>query len=235
MGLLLLFLGLAALLWMLFQRAGGYATVGSAVGLGVSLIVVFWLRDSSTPTLVGMLFGAVAVALYATTPPAEELAELIGGTLPNQRDRKDPGAPLERPIPMAAAVTVPGAQRKKAVGDSLTFVDHLWLLGLPLLGFILCFAVLDRRIGLVEGLWFHLMTGTPGTSFAFGMTDVAALHGLLLIFPDGKTALMLPLTGLLAVLIQLGKNRPCAAAAAMEYSVVVVLCNLVALLWLPLP
>lgn len=231
MGLLFLFLGLAALLWMLFQRAGGYATLGSTVGLVVSVAVVFWMRDTSTPSLVGMLFGAAAVALYATTPPAEELAELIGGTLPGQRDREQPGSPLDLPPPAAA----PAAQIQKATGDSLTLVDHLWLVGLPLVGFIISFAVLDRRIGLVEGIWFHLMSGTPGAGFAFGATDVAALHGLLLIFPGGKTTLLLPLTGLVATLIQLGRNRPTAASAAMEYSVVVVLCNLVALLWLPLP
>lgn len=227
MGLLLLFLGLAALLWMLFQRAGGYATVGSAVGLALTLAVVFWLRDGSTPSLVGMLFGAVAVALYATTPPAQELADSIGGTLPNQREREQTGRPLDSPRPVAAPATKP-------TGDSLTLTDHLWLVGLPLLGFIISFVVLDRRIGLVEGLWFHLMAGIPGSGFAFGLTDVAALFGLLLIFPGGKTALVLPLTGLLAVLIQLGKNRPTVAAAVMEYGVLVVLCNLVALLWLPL-
>jgi hypothetical protein len=231
MDLLLLFIGLAALLWMLFQRAGGYATVGSAVSLGVTLAVVFWLQDSATPTLVALLFGAVAVALYATTPPAEELAESIGGTLPNERDREQPGAPLKRPIPVVS----PAAQAAKAVGDSLTLSDHLWLVGLPLMGFIISFVVLDRRIGLVEGLWFHLMAGVPGKSFAFGMTDVTALHGLLLIFPGGKMVLSLPLTGLLAVLVQLAKNRPTAAAATMEYGVVVVICNLIALLWLPLP
>jgi len=228
MGLLLLFLGLAALLWMLFQRAGGYATVGSAVGLGLALVVVFWLRDGSTPSLVGMVFGAVALALYATTPPAEDLADSIGGTLPNQRDRDQTGRPLDMPRPVAAPATEP-------TGDSLTLTDHLWLVGLPLLGFIICFAVLERRVGLAEGLWFHLMAGTPGSAFAFGSTDVAALFGLLLIFPSGKTALILPLTGVAAVLIQLGKNRPSAAAAAMEYGVVVVVCNLIALLWLPLP
>lgn len=231
MGLLLLFFGLAALLWMLFQRAGGFAMVGSAVSLVMTLGVIFWLSDGSTPSLVGMIFGAVALALYLTTPPAEELAELIGGTLPNQRDREQPGAGLDRPQPTAAPVS----PNLGSTGDSLTLIDHLWLVGLPLVGFLLSFAVLDRRIGLVEGIWFHLLRGTPGAGFAFGATDVAALHGLLLIFPGGKTALVLPLTGLLAVLVQLGKNRPTVAPAAMEYSVVVVLCNLVALLWLPLP
>jgi hypothetical protein len=228
MGLLLLFLGLAALLWMLFQRAGGFAMVGSVVGLGLALVVVLWLRDGSTPSLVGMVFGAVALALYSTTPPAEELADSIGGTLPNQRDREDPGVRLDLPPPAAAPVAKP-------TGDSLTLIDHLWLAGLPLVGFVVAFAVLNRRLGLVEGLWFHLMSGTPGSGFAFGVTDVAALFGLLLIFPSGQTALVLPLSGLLAVLVQLGKDRPTAAAAAMEYGVVLVLCNLVALLWLPLP
>lgn len=228
MGLLLLFLGLAALLWMLFQRAGGYAMVGSVLGLGISLIVVFYLHDTSTPSALGMLFGAVAVALYATTPPAEELADSIGGTLPNQRAREQVGAPMVLPPP---AVT-PAA---KPTGDSLTLIDHLWLVGLPLLGFLLSFAVLARRVGLVEGLWFHLMSGTPGAGFAFGVTDVSALFGCLLIFPGGKAALVLPLTGLVAVLVQLGKNRPTVAAAAMEYGVVLMVCNLIALLWLGLP
>jgi hypothetical protein len=226
MDLLLLFLGLAALLWMLFQRAGGYAMVGSVVGLGLAVVVVFWLRDSSTPSLLGLVFGAVAVALYATTPPAEDLADPIGGTLPNQRDRD-----AMRIAPSAT----PAAIAPRATDDSLTLTDHLWLVGLPLMGFILAFAALDRRVGLVEGIWFHLMAGTPGAGFSFGMTDVAALFGVLLIFPGGKTALALPLTGLLAVLIQLGKNRPTTAAAAMEYGVVVVICNLIALVWLPLP
>ncbi len=231
MGILLLFLGLAALLWMLFQRAGGYATVGSAVGLGVAVLVVLFLRDGTTPGMVGMLFGAVALALYATTPPAEELAEPIGGTLPNARDREQPGAPLDLPPPPPPQ----SSPIRRAVGDSLTLIDHLWLVGLPVVGFLISFAVLDRRIGLVEGIWFHLLSGTPGAGFAFGASDVAALHGLLLIFPGGKTALVLPLTGLVAVLVQLGKNRPTVFSAAMEYSLVVVLCNLVALLWLPLP
>jgi hypothetical protein len=231
MGLLLLFFGLGALLWMLFHRAGGFAMVGSAVSLLMTLGVIFWLSDSSTPSLLGMIFGAVALALYATTPPAEELAELIGGTLPHQLDREQSGAGLDRPQPTAATAS----PILRPTGDSLTLIDHLWLVGLPLVGFLLSFAVLDRRIGLVEGIWFHLLSGTPGAGFTFGATDVAALHGLLLIFPGGKTALVLPLTGLLAVLVQLGKNRPTVASAAMEYTVVVVLCNLVALLWLPLP
>ncbi len=228
MGLLLLFFGLAALLWMLFQRAGGFAMVGSAVGLGLALMVVFFMRDGTTPGLLGMLLGAVAVALYATTPPAEELAESIGGTLPNQREREQVGAPVILPPPAAQPASKP-------TGDSLTLFDHLWLVGLPLLGFIVSFAVLNRRVGLVEGIFFHLTSGTVGAGFAFGATDVAAMFGLLLLFPGGSTALMLPMTGLAALLIMLAKDRPTVGAAATEYGVVVVLCNLISLLWLPIP
>ena len=40
-------------------------------------------------------------------------------------------------------------------------------------------------------------------------------------------------TGLIAVLFQLGRNRSTVAAAAMEYSVVLVLMNLAILIFLP--
>ena len=97
------------------------------------------------------------------------------------------------------------------------------------------FIALDRKSGILEGIWFKMMTGAPGTGFAVGSTDIAALFGHLLIFPTATVVLTLPLTGLVAVLAQLGKNRPTAGVAAMEYSVTVILINLVSLVFRPLP
>jgi hypothetical protein len=217
MGLLLLILGLVALLVVMFWRSSGIAMVGSAISVGVALAVVVWLSHTSLPELVGLLYIALAVAFWATSPPAEELAEPIGGTTPFERARKDPYFREQLP---EGSVDPP-------TGDTLTLFDHLWLVGLPILGWIIAFVALPPRIGLNDGVWVTLLVGTPGAGFAFGATDVAALFGLLLIYPGGSLVLSLPLTGLLAILVQFGRNRPTAFAASIEYAVVAVIMNLI--------
>jgi len=230
MGLLFLFLGLLAALVVLFKRASGIALVGSMLTLGVAMVVVIFFRSTAMPELVGLLYMAASAAIWASSPAAEDLAEPLGGTLPYQRDHEDPGARIEQ----APFGTGPEPATAAATGDSMTVIDHFWIVGLPLLGFLICFLVLDRRTGLVDGLWFHLMAGAPGASFAVGFTDAAALFGLLLLFPGGQMILVFPLTGLAAVLVQLGKNRPTAAAAAMELGVTAVILNLITLIFVPL-
>ncbi|MFH2010907.1 MAG: hypothetical protein ABI333_30180 [bacterium] len=227
MGLLFLFLGLLAVLVVLFKRASGIALVGSMLTLGVGMVAVIFFRHTALPELVGLLYVATAAAIWASAPAADDLAEPIGGTLPYQRDHEDAGARL----PSTPFDAGPEAAAAAATGDSMTLIDHFWIVGLPLLGFLICLFVLDRRTGVVDGLWFHVMAGTPGAGFALGATDVAALFGLLFLFPGGGMLLVLPLTGLLAVLVQLARNRPTTAAAAMELGVTTVILNLITLIF----
>lgn len=223
MGYLLLFLGLIGLLVVLFKRAAGAAMVGSVLSLTAACVVVIWFGGTSTPETLGLLYIAVALGIWVATPPAAESEEPLGDGKLYTRAHEDP----------QARAALPEGSIDPVTGDSLTAFDHLWLAGLPLLGWVLTFLALPKRTAFDDGVWFSLISGAPGAGFAFGVTDIAALFGLLLIFPEGPMVLCLPLTGLVALMIQYGKGRPTAFAATVEYAIITLLVNLIALLAIP--
>lgn len=221
---LALFLGLIALLVVLFKRAAGAAMVGSVLSLSAACIVVIWFGRTSMPETLGLLYLALAVGIWAATPPAEEGEVPLGDGKLYERAHRDP----------AARAALPEGSIDPVTGDSLTAFDHLWLVGIPFIGWLVTFLALPKRTGFEDGVWFSLLAGTPGAGFAFGTTDIAALFGLLLIFPGGALALCLPMTGLVALLVQLARGRPTAFAASMEYLVVALVLNLISLIAVPL-
>ncbi|MDY0001894.1 MAG: hypothetical protein RBU30_11410 [Polyangia bacterium] len=224
MAYLALFLGLIALLVVLFKRAAGAAMLGSVLSLSAACVVVIWFGRTAMPEALGLLFIALAVGIWAATPPAEEAEVPLGDGKLYVRAHQDPGARASLPEGSIDPVT----------GDSMTAFDHLWLVGIPVLGWAVTFLALPKRTGFEDGVWFSLLAGTPGAGFAFGATDIAALFGLLLIFPGGALVLCLPLTGLVALLVHYGRGRPTAFSAAMEYAAVALVLNIISLLAIPL-
>lgn len=224
MGTLVIIVGLTILLVVFFQRAASIAMVGSVLSVTVGFLAVVFMGHTALPEAIGLLYIAIAVAIWAASPPAEELADSLGGETPFERARKDP----------TFRATLPVDSVDPDTGDTLTGLDHLWLVGLPLLGFVVTFVALPLRTGLEDGVWGSLIFGNPGVSPAVGVTDISALFGLILVFPGGPLALALPVTGAVAVMIQLAQNRETAAAAAMEYLVTLVVMNLIALYAFPL-
>lgn len=224
MAYLALFIGLVALLVVLFKRAAGAAMIGSVLSLSVACVVVIWFGRTAMPETLGLLYLALAVGVWAATPPAEEeeQATLGDGSL-YVRAHNDP----------QARAALPEGTIDPETGDSLTAVDHLLLAVLPFVGWLVTFVALPKRTGFEDGVWLSLIQGTQGAGFAFGATDIAALFGLLLVFPGGNLVLAVPLTGLIALLVQFARGRTTAFTAAMEYAVTVVILNLVSLVAIP--
>ncbi len=224
MGTLFLILGLLALLVSLFRHAAGIALVGSVLSLTVAFVATVFMSHSGLPEAVGLLYVAIAVALWASSPPADELAEPLGDEPTQQRAQQNPALRSGDSIDSVDPVT----------GDSLAPADHLWLVGLPVVGFLVTFAALPTRTGLLDGIWGAAISGTPGAGLAWGVTDISALFGLALVFPGGPLVLTLPVTGVVALGVQLARGRPTAFTASMEYLATTVIMNLIALFTFPL-
>ena len=227
MGLLLLVVGQLVLLVALFRRAAGIALVGATASLAITAAVLLWLRPTATPELVGMLYLAVALAVWVASPASEELADPIGKRFDVPKERL-----MEAPEPLGGPV----APARAAEPEDLTLLHHVWLAAWPLLGLLTVFVAVSADVGRLHGLFQNVMIGTPGSgALALGFTDVSLLFGLLLVFPGGEQVLAVPLTAVACLLYLLLKNQPSTFAAAVEAGLVLAGLNAVTLLLFPLP
>lgn len=224
MAYVVLILGLVALLTMLFKRTAGAAMMGSVLSLALACLVVVFFGRTPLPETLGLLYLAVAVGIWAATPPGEESEEPLGDGSLYERAHRDPGA----------RASLPEGSIDPDTGESLTAYDHLWLAGIPFVGWLITFLALPKRMAFEDGVFLSLFTGAPGAGLTFGVTDISALFGLLLIYPGHTLAMALPLTGLVAVLVQFARGRPTAFAATVEYGVLVLVLNIIALLAIPI-
>jgi hypothetical protein len=176
---------------------------------------------------VGLLYLAVALAVWVAAPEAEELADPIGTRYDVPKERlMQPLEPLALPEAAAARAADP---------EDLTLLHHVWLLGWPILGLLTTFVAVSADVGRLHGLFQNVMLGSPlSGETAAGFTDVSLLFGLLLIFPGGGMVLTLPLTALACLIYLVVKDRPSAFPAAVETGLVVVGVNAVTLLFFPL-
>lgn len=222
MGILLLSLGLIAILVALVYRAAGMAMLGSFLAVLLAFIVTVWMRNTMVPQTLGLIFLMVAAAVWAASPPPDELSDPAGAP---PREWGEERLAALRASPRASILKSVDPPNQGALG----LLDHLWLAIMPLVGFVVCFLGLRPATAFVDGVWGSTLLGTPGVGLSMGFTDVSAAFGMLLVFPGSTVVLFVPLTGLAAVLVQVARGRSTAFSALVEWGVLSVLLNGVSL------